>query len=93
MATTEETPSNWKPIASMTVLDGRQYENNNELDYSKSVHYAIKPIGNYVGGDNSEFLSLPKDNELPRLIPNIQSLIDEDLNKGFKQVFPSITNA
>ena len=73
----------WKPIASMNVLDGRQYEN--EQEFNQPVQYKINPIGSYVG-EHAEFLSIPKHNELPKLIPNVRSLINEDLNKGFKQV-------
>ena len=73
----------WKRIASIDVLDGRQYENQQE--FNKAVEYKINPIGNYVG-EHAKFLSIPKHNELPKLIPNIHSVINEDLNKGFKQV-------
>ena len=83
MASEEKNQTEWKQIASFNVLDGRQYESNHASDYSKSVHYEIKSIGNYIGGDNSEFLSIPKDNQLPKLVPNIRSLINEDLNNGY----------
>lgn len=85
MAQTEQKSDGiqWKPIAFMNLFDGRQYENKDE--FNKNVEYKINSIGNYVGV-HSQFIGIPKQHQLPKVIPNVSSLIDEDLNKGYKEV-------
>eukprot|EP01084_Bolivina_argentea_P296929 511465_1 len=88
MAEENQQSANWKQIASINVLDGRQYEH--ETQFNKPAQYKINPIGNYIG-IHSNFLTIPQPNQLPKLISNIGSLIHEDLNKGFKQTDHIIT--
>eukprot|EP01083_Nonionella_stella_P176558 618062_1 len=70
----------WKRVAATNVLDGRQYENDNQ--FNNPATYTINPVGSYLAL-NAEFASIPKPNQLPKLIPNVASLINEDLNQGY----------
>ena len=73
----------WKLITSIPVFDGRQYENDHQ--FNQKVNYHINPIGNYIGNHDG-FEYIPKSNQFPKLISNPHTLINSDLNKGFKQV-------
>ena len=73
----------WTQVATMDVMDGRQYENNRL--FSKPAMYRHESIGEYIGIDG-QFVSVPKKGEYPKIIDNVNSLIHQDLNKGFKEV-------
>jgi len=70
-----------QPIASFKVSDAYRYENDHH--FNQRVNYHIQPVGEYIGL-HSDFVAVPKHDEYPRLIPNIHSLTDQDLNKGFQ---------
>ena len=73
----------WKPIASMDVLDGRQYEHQHQFNQAAAYH--IHSVAEYIAVD-CDFAAVSTEDQFPRLIPNTASLIHQDLNEGFKEV-------